>query len=148
MKTKYLKYRSVEEILDALDALPFEEFKRKQIERILKSDSPLDYRVEAILEQRNWGKTFEMLVHAILKAQEEKVLIVGRTLDLTYYIKNSLLALLNKLDLDIISNFTFTGVNQPKVGFDNIYIESSCKLTQEQLDSFRVCNLYYKPIAI
>ena len=41
IKTKYLKYRSVEEILDTLEALPFKEFKKKQIERILTSNSPL-----------------------------------------------------------------------------------------------------------
>lgn len=145
MKTKYLKYRSVEEILDALNALPFKEFKKKQIERILTSNSPLEYKVKTILEQRNWGKTFEMLVHAILKGQEEKVLIVAPSLDSTYYVKTTLYNLLEKLELTIADNFSFIEVDQPKIGFTNIFIDSCCKLGKEQLDNFKVCNLYYKP---
>lgn len=146
MKTKYLKYRSVEEILDTLEALPFKKFKKKQIERILTSNSPLEYKVETILEQRGWGKTFKMLVHAIYKAQEEKVLVLTYCLDNGVGLKSTIDSLLKKLDLNVKDNLVIKTINQPCIGFNNVFIDSACKPTQEQLNNLKAINLYYKPV--
>lgn len=96
----YLKYRSIKEILDVLQIKSFAEYRKQKVTQLLVSDDPLDYKVDAILKQRAWSKTFEMLIHAIYKAQEEKVLVLAPSYDGCFYIKFTLDFLLKKLDLN------------------------------------------------
>ena len=142
----YFKYRSIEEILDALQIKPFAEYRKQAVTQLLLSDSPTDYKVDAILEQRGWGKTFEMLVHAIYKAQEEKVLVLTYCLDNGVGLKSTIDSLLKKLDLNVKDNLVIKTINQPCIGFNNVFIDSACKPTQEQLDNLKAINLYYKPV--
>jgi hypothetical protein len=142
----YLKYRSIEEILDTLQAKPFAEYRKQTITQLLLSDSSTDYKVDAILEQRAWGKTFEMLVHAIYKAQEEKVLVLTYYLDNGLGLKQTLDFLLKKLDLNVKDNIVVKTINQSYVGFNFVFMDSACKPTQEQLDNLREVNLFYKPV--
>ena len=142
----YLKYRSIEEILDTLQAKPFAEYRKQAITQLLLSDSSTDYKVDAILEQRAWGKTFEMLVHAIYKAQEEKVLVLTSSYDNCFCIKYTLDFLLKNLDLNVKNNIVIKSVYQSYVGFNFVFMDSTCEPTQEQLNSLKQVNLYYKPV--
>ena len=142
----YLKYRSIEEILDTLQAKPFAEYRKQAITQLLLSDSSTDYKVDAILEQRAWGKTFEMLVHAIYKAQEEKVLVLASSYDNCFCIKYTLDFLLKNLDLNVKNNIVIKSVYQSYVGFNFVFMDSTCEPTQEQLDNLREVNLFYKPV--
>lgn len=142
----YLKYRSIEEILDTLQIKPFVEYRKQAVTQLLLSDNSIDYKVNTILEQRAWGKTFEMLVHAIYKAQEEKVLVLASSYDNCFYIKSTLDFLLKNLDLNVKNNIVIKSVNQSYVGFNFVFMDSTCNPTQEQLDNLKVVNLFYKPV--
>jgi hypothetical protein len=142
----YLKYRSIEEILDTLQVEPFVEYRKQAITEILLSNSSLHYKVDAILEQRTWGKTFEMLIHAIYKAQEEKVLVLTSSYDNCFCIKYTLDFLLKNLDLNVKNNIVIKTVYQSYVGFNFVFMDSTCEPTQEQLNSLKQVNLYYKPV--
>jgi hypothetical protein len=87
-----------------------------------------------------------MLVHAIYKAQEEKVLVLTPSYDSCFYIKSTLEFLLNKLDLNVKDNIAIKSVNQSYVGFNFVFMDSACKPTQEQLDSLKQVNLFYKHV--
>jgi formyltetrahydrofolate hydrolase len=142
----YLKYKSIEEILDTLQVEPFVEYRKQAITRILLSNSSTDYKIDAILEQRTLGKTFEMLVHAIYKAQEEKVLVLTSSYDNCFYIKYTLDFLLKNLDLNVKNNIVIKTVYQSYVGFNFVFMDSTCEPTHEQLNSLKQVNLYYKPV--
>jgi len=146
MTKTYLKYKSIEEILDTLQVEPFVEYRKQAITRILLSNSSTDYKIDAILEQRTLGKTFEMLVHAIYKAQEEKVLVLTSSYDNCFYIKYTLDFLLKNLDLNVKNNIVIKTVYQSYVGFNFVFMDSTCEPTHEQLNSLKQVNLYYKPV--
>ena len=146
MTKTYLKYKSIEEILDTLQVEPFVEYRKQAVTEILLSNSSLHYKVDAILEQRTLGKTFEMLVHAIYKAQEEKVLVLTSSYDNCFYIKYTLDFLLKNLDLNVKNNIVIKTVYQSYVGFNFVFMDSTCEPTHEQLNSLKQVNLYYKPV--
>jgi hypothetical protein len=146
MTKTYLKYKSIEEILDTLQVEPFVEYRKQAVTEILLSNSSLHYKVDAILEQRTWGKTFEMLIHAIYKAQEEKVLVLASSYDNCFCIKYTLDFLLKNLDLNVKNNIVIKSVYQSYVGFNFVFMDSTCEPTQEQLNSLKQVNLYYKPV--
>ena len=146
MVKTYLKYRSVKEILDVLQVKPFAEYRKQAVTQLLLSDSSTDYKVEAILNQRGWGKTFEMLVHAIYKAQEEKVLVLTYCLDNGVGLKQTIDSLLKKLDLNIKDNIVVKTIDQSYAGFNYVFMDSACNPTQEQLYILKQVNLFYKPV--
>lgn len=143
----YLKYRSIEEILDVLQIKPFAEYRKQKLTQVLVSDDPLDYKLDVILKHRGCGNTLEMLVHAIYKAQEERVLVLVNNCVGSKGLDSYLNSLLNKLDLNVKDNIIVKSVNQSYVGFNHVFIDPSANPTQDQLDSLKQVNLFYKPVS-
>ena len=122
MKIKYLKYRSVNEIVETLGALPFKEYKKLAIKQILESTCSLDIKVDLLANKRRFGKTTKLLFKAILKSQAEPVMIVvGNYLLIDNY-KTLIKGYCEKLGLSD-SNIHLTSCRNPVVGYNNVYYD-------------------------